>query len=252
MIGIKNNKLSFTTDYKIISAVLLIIIIVMTIVWKPWQSSSSTVRKISVSGQATIKSVPDEFVLSPYFEYTNADRAKASDELSKQSTSINAKLKEIGVKDEQIKSSTSGYDRFYGYPTPADSSANTLQFQLTITLNDKDVAQKVQDYLLTLKPKGQISPAAQFSESKKKELQDQSRTKAIDDAKSKAQKSASQLGSKLGVVITISEGNSYGTPIAYSGLSSLESKTDSSAVSVPVQTGQNDFSYVVSVEYELK
>lgn len=247
----QNTKLNVNISYKTVSAVFFVAIVAMLFIWKPWNNTSAAVRKIMVSGEATIKAIPDEYMLSPYFEFTDADRAKATEALSSQSTAISAKLKEIGVKDEQIKSNTSGYDRFYGYILPTDSSANTLQLSYTITVNDKDTAQKVQDYMLTLKPKGQISPQAQFSESKKKELQDQARTKAIDDAKSNAQKTASQLGAKVGKVITISDASGGGWPIAY-GMSVAEAKADASASSVPVQVGQNDFSFMVSVEYELR
>ncbi len=245
-----SNLPTVTISLKLVATILIATNMATIILWKPWNNSTSATRKISVSGQATIKAVPDEYVLSPYFEFTNADRTKATAELTSLSTTTTAKLKELGVKDEQIKSNTNGYDK-YSYGMPVDNTTNTLQLQYTITVNDKDLAQKVQDYLLTLKPKGQISPLAQFSESKKKELEDQARSKAIDDAKSKAQKTASQLGAKVGKVVTISEGSGMGGPIAY-GVATMEAKADSSISSVPVQVGQNDFSYSVSVEYELK
>lgn len=209
---------------------------------------------MSVTGEAQIKAVPDEYVITPYFEYSNADRAKATEDLTKQGTEITAKLKELGVKDEQIKSNTNGYDRYYTATTPSDNSASTLQLQYTITVDTKDMAQKVQDYLLTLKPKGQISPIAQFSEGKRKELESQARDKAIEDAKAKATKTAKQLGGKIGKVVTISDGSSYGGgPIAISGMAStMDIKEGVTTSSLPVQVGQDEFNYSVSVEYELK
>ena len=241
-------QVTIKLSWSFLCALLVITNVITIFLWKPWNTSSAATRKVTVSGQATIKAVPDEYVLSPYFEFTNADRTKATAELIGLSTTTTAKLKELGVKDEQIKSNTNGYDK-YSYSMPVDNTTNTLQLQYTITVNDKDLAQKIQDYLLTLKPKGQISPQAQFSEGKKKELEDRARTTAIDDAKGKAQKSASQLNAKVGKVIAISEGNSYGGPITYG---TAEMSLKSSDASVPVQVGQNDFSYSVSVEYELK
>ena len=246
------NKLNISISWTIVSLLLVLTNITTVILWKPWNSTSAVTRKVSVSGEAKIKAVPDEYVLSPYFEFANADRIKATEELTKQGATITAKLKELGVKDEQIKSSTTGYDR-YSY-APTDTLANTLQLQYTITVSDKDMAQKVQDYLLTLKPKGQISPAAQFSETKRKELETQARDKAIADAKTRATKTAEQLGAKIGKVITISDGSSYGGgPIAISGMAStMEAKLDTTVSSLPVQVGQDEFNYTVSVEYELK
>ena len=90
-----------------------------------------------------------------------------------------------------------------------------------------------------------------FSEKKRKELEEQVRTKAIDDAKAKAEKTASQLGSKVGKAINVSDGAGYGMPIAYGSVGTMEARLDTSA-SVPVQEGQDKFRYSVSVENELK
>lgn len=247
-----DTKLQISINLRYVVVLLLVIIGIMLFLWKPWDGTSSVTRKVSVSGEAKIKAVPDEYVLSPYFEFTNADRTKATEELTKLGTLVTAKLKELGVKDEQIKSSTSGYERYSYLPT--DTLANTLQLQYTVTVGDKDMAQKIQDYLLTLKPKGQISPMAQFSETKRKELEEQARDKALADAKARATKTASQLGAKIGKVLTVADAVGYGGgPIAISGMAStMEAKLDTTVSSLPVQVGQDEFSYSVSVEYELK
>lgn len=248
----KSQGISIKLSWLALAGILFATNMVTIFLWKPWVSTSTTTRKVSVSGEAKIKAVPDEYILSPYFEFANADRIKATEELTIQGATITAKLKELGVKDEQIKSNTSGYDR-YSY-APTDTLANTLQLQYSITVGDKDIAQKVQDYLLTLKPKGQISPAAQFSETKRKELEEQARDKAIADAKSRATKTADQLGAKIGKVLTISDAPGYGgSPISISGMAStMEAKLDTTVSSLPVQVGQDEFNYSVSVEYELK
>jgi len=241
-------KLTIRVSWAFICTILLIAQAVTIYLWKPWNNITET-RKISVVGEATIKSAPDEYKLYPYFEFANADRTKANEDLIKQSTATAAKLKELGVKDEQIKSSTSGYDR-YTTTVPVDNSANTLTLQYTITVSDKDIAQKVQDYMLSQKAKGQISPQASFSTAKQKELESQGREKAVADAKAKADTTARLLNAKVGKAITVSDGSSYGGPIAY-GVSDMSVKS-SSASGPAVQPGQNDFSYTVSVEYELK
>lgn len=246
------SKLTLSISWRVVSFVLLAVIVVMVVLWRPW-STTTTTRKISVTGQATVKSTPDEYVLSPYFEFTNADRIKANAELSAQSTVIAAKLKELGVEDEQIKSNTNGYDTYGYYGIPTD--ANTLTLGYTISVTDKEIAQKVQDYMLSLKAKGQISPQATFSESKQNELQTQAREKAIDDAKHNADVTAKQFNAKVGRVVTVNDGGSAGVPIAYStqGMSAIDTKLETStAPSVPIQVGQDEYSYSVSVEYELK
>jgi uncharacterized protein YggE len=59
----KKTKLSISLDYKWLSLFLAAVIAAMLIVWKPWQSKAdSGSRTIDVTGQATIKSQPDQFV----------------------------------------------------------------------------------------------------------------------------------------------------------------------------------------------
>ncbi|NBX98510.1 DUF541 domain-containing protein [bacterium] len=244
------SKISIPVNWQYLSLALFVVVIALLALWRPWVSQT-TQRKVSVTGQATIKSTPDEYTLYPYFEYANADRTKANTELVTQSTAISTKLKELGVKDEQIKSNTSGYDK-YTYSAPVDNSSNTLTLSYTIALTDKDIAQKVQDYMLSLKAKGQISPQASFSQKKQKELQAQAREQAINDAKQNADVTAKQLNTKVGKVITVQDGLAGGpTPFAVSVAN--DAKLDSGTMSsLPIQVGQDEYTYSVSVEYELK
>lgn len=191
----------------------------------------------------------------PYFKFSSTDIKKNTTDLTATAKQTTDKLKELGVKDEQIKSNTSSYDSYY-QPLPAGTNADTTTtLSYTITLNSKDVSQKVQDYFLTTSAQGQLSPVASFSEGKRKELESKAKTAAIDDAKSKATANATQIGAKLGKVITISDSASV-MPMEYmANVDSVKSSGASQGVatsSVPVQSGQNDFSSSVSVEYEIK
>jgi len=242
----QNTKLRVSIDYRIITIILLVALLACVVIWKPWSKSSVT-RSITVTGESTVKATPDEYMLSPYFEFTGADRVKAA---SDQATKITAKLKELGVKDTEISSNTNSYQK---YSINGADSEDSLQLSYTITPSGKDTAQKVQDYLLELNAKGQISPVATFSKTKQKELEASAREEAIADAKSKAEKTAKETGAKLGKVITVSDGGNGGIiqPLSYgSGASIAE---DTKAVSsIPVQTGQNEFNASVEVKYELR
>ena len=92
-------KLTIRLSFSFICVLLLIVIAVMLFLWKPWSNVVSSARKISVTGQATIKSEPDEYQLSPYFEFDSADRTKNTTDASTMGQHITAKLKELGVKE---------------------------------------------------------------------------------------------------------------------------------------------------------
>ena len=236
-------------DFRIVSIVLVVALATSVFLWKPWTSSDPT-RKITISGSATIKATPDEYQLMPYFEFTG-DRTKTTNDAATMASGVTANLKELGVKDEQISSNTNSYDKFTVSGT--DSGEDTLTLSYTITLTDKAIAQKVQDYFLNTAAKGQLSPQASFSEDTQKKLEAEARQKAIDDAKSKASKSAGQVDAKLGKVLAITDDASGGVmPYAISSSAGVEDMSIKSSASIPVQSGQNEFTSTVKVEFQLR
>jgi uncharacterized protein YggE len=246
-------KLNIALDYRIIIIVLLIVIGAMLWLWKPWQSEPQTDRTISVTGQTTIKAEPDEFVFSPTYQFKNADKKAALQELSKKSDEITAKLKEIGVSDNHIKSNTGGYQDYYYYTNTNNTYTYNLSF--TITADSKEQAQKVQDYLVTTESEGTISPNANFSDSKKKQLEDQARDQATKDARAKADQSAQNLGFKIVSVKSVNDGNNnldniY--PRLFNGVSDLSQGTNSAESKLQVQPGENDLNYSVRVVYYIR
>jgi uncharacterized protein YggE len=252
--GTAPNARTLSIDYRIVSLLLLVALAVCVFLWKPWAGGTAATRKITITGQATVKGVPDEYRLNPYFEFTG-DHTKATAEAAAMAAQVTAKLKELGVKDTEISSNTSSYDKYV--PLSADGSTqDNMQLSYTITLTSKDTAQKVQDYFLGTAAKGQLSPQATFSQTKQKELEAQARQNAIDDAKSKAAKSAAQVDAKLGKVVTIKDQGTSGgcgaNSICPLSMSIAADSAEAARSSIPVQSGQNEFTSSVQVEYELR
>lgn len=248
-------QLIVSLDYKTLAFVLLglylVTLGVMLYLWQPWNVSPADARKITVTGESTIQSEPDEFQFNPTYNITSDTKDGAIQEATDKSTEVVAELKKLGVEDKDIK--INGYsNNWYWYYDEDDK--NHTSVNITVTINDKDQAQEVQDYLLTTEPEGQITPWPTFSESKSKELETQARAEAVADAKSKAQASADELEIRVGKVISVNEGNGFGDyPIAYAendiavGLESVEVSR-----SIPIQPGEDEFRYSVTVVFELK
>jgi uncharacterized protein YggE len=250
----RKQSLSIKVDLRVVCLLLVLVIAGMFAVWRPWVVSATSTRKITITGDATIKSEPDEFQFSPYYE------RKTSDEITALSKQINDKLTALGVDATDIKSSASnsGFSGVMIAPNPGPVTQDQLSMSLTITAHTKDMAQKIQDYLLTTSPKGSITPYPSFSKDKQKVLEKDARGKAIDDAKSKAEQTASGLGAKVGKVIEVQEGGSGGMgcgsgiacPIAYDSVTTGTSGTVTK--SLPVQAGTDEYSYSVTVVFELR
>ena len=247
-------SISIKLNAWIICAVLLIANLVTIGFWQPWNNNSISSRTIAITGSTTIQAEPDQFVFSPYYQKEGADKTAINTELSDLSKTIVEKLKALGVSDSAIKTDVNSYEYNIYYGGTGNS---TTTLYITVTLTDKTLAQKVQDYLVTTSPAGSITPQISFSTSKQKQLESSARTDALNDAKAKAEASAKQLGAKLGKVISVTDNTSGGiTPMPWlmdsSTKSSVDSASGSSASSsYSIQPGLNDYGFSVSVTYEL-
>jgi uncharacterized protein len=247
-----DNKLKLSVDPRLVIAALMAVIAGMLLIWKPWASTSKADDQVvTVTGQAKISAQPDEFIFNPNYQFKNANKETALAQLTKKSDEIIAKLKQLGVSDNQIKSNSSGYEDRPYYPVSIeDNGIPVYSLQLTITVPTLDLAQKVQDYLVTTAPTGNVSPSASFSDNKRKELENQARDAATKDARAKAEQSAKNLGFKLGKVKSVNDGTGFG-PMPYEGRA-MVAEDLAKPQSLAVQPGQNDLHYSVTVSYLIR
>jgi len=241
------NKLNFSLDVRLIIVVLLAVIIGMFGVWKPWAAATTSDRTIKVTGEAKLTAEPDEYVFSPSWQFKDVSKDAALAALTKKSNDVTAELKKLGIEDKNIKSNSNGYD----YPVYFNSSTDiTYTLSLTVTVASKDLAQKVQDFLVTTSPVGAVSPQADFSTAKRKDLESKARDEATKDARSKADQTAKNLGFKIGKVKEITDGTGFGEIMPLSAgmaATALDTKP-----SLAIQPGQNDLNYSITVTYFVK
>ncbi|MBP7760822.1 SIMPL domain-containing protein [Candidatus Saccharibacteria bacterium] len=239
-------------DYRWLIGMLLLVIAVMVLMWRPWEPRyDKDSRTVEATGEMTIKAVPDEFAFYPVYNFKNSDKAVALADSSKKNDEVVKKLKELGVSDNKIKSSVNGYQDVY--MTGTNSGEYVYSVSLTVTLTDKDVAQKVQNYLVSTGPEGGVSPQPTFSEAKRKELEKTARDGASKDARKKAEQLVSNLGGRLGDVKSITDGNGFGGIIPmYATAAGAADKDVSSITPLALQPGENELMYTVSVTYYLR
>lgn len=242
-------RASFSLDYRLIILVLLATIGAMFLIWRPWAAPvSEDDRTINVTGEAKVTATPDEYVFYPTYEFKNADKDLALKDLTKKSDEVVAKLKELGVADNKIKTNSDGNDYPVYYPE-SDSKYATYSLRLTVTVDSREHAQKIQDYLLTTTPQGSVSPQATFSDAKRKELENQARDEATKDARAKADQSAKNLGFKVGKVKSVSDGSGFnGDYIRMQG-GTEPSGIVTDGQKLAVQPGENELHYSVTVTY---
>lgn len=235
-----------------LSAVLAVGLVAVVALWRPWDSQpSASDRTVSVSGSATLKAEPDEYVFYPSYEFKNADKTAGLKELTAKSDEVVAGLKKAGVADKDIKTNASGYRDYYYYDQEARTHTYTLQ--ITATTHTRDAAQKAQDYLLSTNPSGTVTPQATFSTAKQKELEAKGRDQATKEARAKADQQAKNLGFKVGKVKSVEDSDSgYGGPMPLMAMDTVKSSTEASGQSLAVQPGENELTYTVQVTYYIR
>ncbi len=244
-------KLNISLDYRLISIVLLAVIAAMLFAWRPWNASKTSDRTIDVTGTATVSARPDEFIFYPAYEFKNVDKDAALEQMTAKGNEVVAGLKNLGVEDKDIKTNSDAW----AYPTAVrgegGSNETTYTLRLTVTVRNDELAQKVQDYLVSTTPTGTISPQATFSEAKRKEIETQAREDAIKDARRKAEQSAKDLGFKLADVKTVNDASGFGTYPIFNGLIA-ETRDNIASTSLSIRPGENKLTYSVTVTYYIK
>lgn len=246
-------KFAKVIDYKWLSLVLLLALLVCLALWRPWGAMNNGQRVVTVTGTTTLTAEPDKFVFSPSYEFKSLDKNTALNELVSKQAEVVKGLKAKGVADQNIKADSNGYRTNY-YQNDDKEFVYTLTIQ--VTTGDKVKAQTIQDYLISTTPSGQVSAQPQFSQTKQKQLENKARDGAAADARRKADHMASNLGFKVGKIKSIQDGNigNYPTAPMYSSSSSVGSVSipDSEQTPMVIQPGQNEFNYSIQVEYYIR
>lgn len=238
-----SKKSSILIDLRVVCFILLLVIIGLMLVWRPWNGTKS--RDITVIGQATIESAPDEFTFFPTFERTGQDTHALKNELNQYGADVQQALIKLGVAKDNI---TLDSDSYSPYPqAEAAPGTYTVSLRVRIITKDQKVAQKVQDYLAQTDAKGQLTATPNFSTAKSDSLEDKARQKAIKDARQKAEQTAKELGVKVGRVVSVDDDAS--APIGI--LRGDAATSDTKEVSLPITPGKQEVTKEIRVTFSL-
>ncbi|MDR0463270.1 MAG: SIMPL domain-containing protein [Pseudomonadales bacterium] len=212
---------------------------------------------ITVDGEAVIETVPDQVEISLGITVQNNTVRAAQDEANGIITNLQAGLRELGVENNQIR--TRNYSVFPNYDwtgrTPRIVSY-TVDQNLVVTINDFDLLNEIID-LATGVGINQVSNINfSLSPEKRRELQEDARRIAIEEARSKAQSMASDANIRLGSIINISERtNNFGgvmpMPRMAMGVVAME-QAEMSFADTAIEAGSASYTYTISLTFEIE
>ena len=217
---------------------------------------------ITVSGSGDVFAVPDTGTFSVTVQEEAKDVATAQAAATKKSNDIIAYLKAQNVEEKDIKTTDYSVNPQYdyingtcssGYCPPGKQTLRGYQVTQTLEVKVRDT-KKAGDLLSGVGGKGasQVSGLS-FTTDDPDALQAEARSKAITDAKTKADELAKELGVKIVRVVGFNE-DGGGRPIYYAKNMAvgMGGAMDSAAPAPELPVGQNKITSNVSVTYEIR
>ncbi|MFA6515188.1 MAG: SIMPL domain-containing protein [Candidatus Paceibacterota bacterium] len=211
---------------------------------------------ISVNGSGDVVAVSDIASLNVNLTKDGVTAKEAQDLLNESITKTLTYLKDQKIEEKDIKSEYGGlspkysYERCYTYPCPTNAKiiGYTATQSITIKVRVVDNASLIRTGLAELGITDISGPT--FSIDNEEGFKDEARSKAIAEARTKAEILAKELGVKLGKVVNFSENTGGNYPM-------YESKAmmagDSADVSAPVlPKGENKITSNVTISYEIR
>ena len=207
-------------------------------------------KTINVSGKGMVFAKPDigQVDLSVLVESDTV--AKAVAESNNKMNKINQAIKELGVKEEDLKTTAYNINPKYQYTAGKSVIVGYEVYQtLQIKIRDLDKSSQILEKAAGLGA-NQVGSLT-FTMDDEEKLKDEARKKAIEDAKSKAKEIASSLGIRLGKVLGFSESLGSDAGQVYYGIGGAEGRGGGAPVPA-IQTGQNEIIVNVDLMYEVK
>ena len=216
---------------------------------------------IYVDGKGEVVAVSDIATLTVNLNKDGKTAKEAEDLLNTQITSTLKYIKDQNIEDKDVKSEYGGLTPRYSYSQPVcytypcptkdpTIAGYTATQSITIKVRAVDSASEIRTGLAGLGITDISGPT--FSIDNEDGLKDQARGDAIKDAKAKAGVLASELGVKLGKVVSFSENSGGGYPIYDTKAMMANGATTSSAPAPVLPKGENKITSNVTITYEIR
>ncbi len=214
----------------------ILLLCIIGVMCLPLTVMAETTGSMMVTGNGSVKVEPDIAYANVGVRVSKSSASEASRECATAIEKLIAGLKELGIKDEDIKTQSYYITPEYDYTgKTSEVTGYTSTHMLTVTVHNID---SVGDVLT----KAANSGANQiyninFSVADAQKYYSQALGLAIANAKGKAQVIASALGVSMGKVIQISENGGYSAPMYAAGVQFETAKMAMDA-GVPISAGE--------------
>lgn len=202
-------------------------------------------RQVTVVGAGDAQGRPDTATVQIGVETEGATSQEALAKNTEQAQAIQQKLKELGIDEKDIQTSS-----FNIYPNYGQDGRQITGYRVgnsvSVKIRNLDQSGTLLDQVVQAGANSIYGIS--FSVENPKDLLNQAREQAIQDARASAEQLARASGASLGQVLVITE-NIGSTPIP---MPIADRAMEATSQAVPVEPGQQSFSMNVQVTFELR
>lgn len=213
-------------------------------------TSQPYARTITIQGEGEVTSKPDIAVVNLSVVAQGGSVKTVTESGNKQMNDVIKVVKDLGVADDDIKTTNYSLNPEYRYPENQKAQIAGYRLTQTLIVKVRDLA-KVEDVVdqgvtAGANQIGQLS----FEIDDDSEQKNAAREEAFADARTKAEDMAKAAGVKLGRVVTFSESGDYYAPSPVYYERSMVMAEDLAAPAI--ESGSQDTKVNVSVTYEIE
>lgn len=202
-------------------------------------------RQVTVVGTGEVKGTPDTAQIQIGVETNATTTQEALAQNNNQAAAIIARLKELGVAEQDIQTSNFNIAATYD-EQGRQVTGYTVSNVVTVTIRSLDQTGALLDQVVQVGANRIYGIS--FSVEDPSALIAQARDQALNEARAKATQLAQGSNASVGQVLVITE-NIGATPVPMPAMA--RSEAAQGAANVPVQTGEQSFSAQVQVTFEL-
>jgi uncharacterized protein len=270
--------MKLTTEVKIalktsiLSAVFTVVLLLLVnyFINHTWNlfGNQSKSQPFTVQGTGSATATPDESTISFTVTKTATKLQEAQNQANTFTNKIVSDLGKLGIAKKDIQ--TSNYNSYPNYndnsggvgimqpetamPIKPEQDSQTIisytvSEDVAITVHNTNKANNVIDQITKDGAENVSGPDLTFSDAKQKTLENEARTRAIQDAKQKAQSMAEAAGIHLGQIINIQEANSNPYPVVRPLMMNALNGASKSAPT-QINPGQNTVTSTITLSYE--
>jgi len=215
-------------------------------------SSQTKGEPFIVSGEGKVYVTPDIAKITIGIEENGTSLKTVQDSVSQKTSSLTTAIKKLGIKDEDIRTTSYNLSPQYDYETQP-YKVNGYQISTTYQVKIRDF-DKVNDVIVAATNAGanmEGNISFEVNDETENEKLNEARKLAVDEAKAKAEGLAKAAGINLGKIINISENRGVGPtrPLYSAGISLDSAKQEVEPI---IQAGQTEIEVTISLSFEVR